>query len=110
MTAAHARTTCCCDCAATAELVAHHHRLLLVDVNVDELLALMEMALTWHELDYSSCDVLGPQHWLTFAQRHSWTHPERAESAFSLAVDIVGRSSVGPAEPVLATVIELVRG
>lgn len=111
MTAAHVRTLCCRECPAAAEHAAHHDRLLTVDVDPDELLALLEMAVTWHELDYSEHPVVGPAAWLTFAQTHRWTHPERAERAFSLAVDIVGRRSTGSdPEPGLATVIDLVRG
>lgn len=106
MTAAHARTTCCRDSAAAE----HHDLLLTVDVDPDALLALLEMAVTWHELDYGDCDVVGPQSWSSFAQTHHWTHPERAERAFSLAADIVGREVAGPApEQALARVIDLVR-
>lgn len=118
MTAAHARYTCCPDhrgrqarSEGAPRGITHHDRLLTVDVDVDELLALLEMAVTWHELDYSDCDVVGPAAWLTFAENHRWTHPERAERAFSLAVDIVGRGTSGaPPRPALATVIDLVRG
>jgi hypothetical protein len=109
MTAAHARPLRCRDCAAPAEQAAHHDRLLRLDVDPDQLLALIELAVTWHELDYSQCDVLGPDEWSSFAQRHSWTYPERAESAFSLAVDIAGRSAPVPAAAAPARVIELVR-
>jgi hypothetical protein len=106
MTAAHARTSCCRDRAA-----AHHDRLLQVDVDVDALLGLLEMAVTWHELDYSHCAVVGPAAWPTFVEDHQWTHRERAEQAFGLAVDIVGRGVAGPpVEPALARVIDLVRG
>ena len=111
MTAAHVRTMCCRDCPAATRHAAHHDRLLTVDVDVDELLALLELAVTWHELDYSESDVVGPSAWLTFAQTHEWADPERAERAFSLAVDIVGRRVAGPPpELALATVIDLVRG
>jgi hypothetical protein len=111
MTAAHARTTCRHDCPAAATHAAHHDRLLLVDVDVDELLALIEMAVTWHELDYSDQDVIGPVAWQTFAETHAWSDPERAERAFSLALDIVGRTLVEPPSRMSAArVIELVRG
>jgi hypothetical protein len=112
MTAAHARALHCRRCAATAEQAAHHDRLLLVDVDPDQLLGLIEMAVTWHELDYSRCEVLGPQDWPTFAEQHTWTHPDRAEAAFSLALDVVGRSAPDPTGPraTSAPVIELVRG
>jgi hypothetical protein len=112
MTAAHAQPLRCPGCAATPEQAAHHDRLLRIDVDPGQLLALFEMAVTWYELDYSRCDVLSPTDWAGFAERHSWAHPERAEAAFSLALDIVGRSVGAPVEPApaLATVLELVRG
>ena len=92
MSAAHVSTACC-----TGETcAAHHDRLLTVDVDPDALLALLEIAVTWHELDYSTTDVLGPTAWLTFAQTHTWTHADRAARAFSVAVDIVGRAAAGP--------------
>lgn len=109
MTAAHARALCCHDCPAAATHAAHHDRLLLVDMDADELLALLEMAVTWHELDYSDADVVGPAGWQTFAELHSWTHPDRAQRAFSLALDIVGHTIQEPAaEPEPARVIQLV--
>ena len=55
--------------------------------------------------------MVGPSAWLTFAETHEWADPERAERAFSLAVDIVGRRVAGPPpELALAPVIDLVRG
>ncbi len=60
MTAAHAQPLRCRGCAATPEQAAHHDRLLRIDVDPGQLLALFEMAVTWYELDYSRCDVLEP--------------------------------------------------
>ncbi|HEY2207578.1 MAG TPA: hypothetical protein VGH99_24260 [Pseudonocardia sp.] len=81
-----------------------------MDIEPEALVELLEIAVTWHELDYSEADVVGPRAWLDFAGRHRWSRPEVAERAFSLAVDIVGRRAVGePPAPTLARVIELVR-
>lgn len=111
MTAAHVRTLCSRDCSAGAEHAAHHDALLSVDVDAEAMLALLEMAVTWHELDYSECGVLGPAAWLTFAQAHRWADPERAERVFSLAVDIVGRGTAPTSpQPALGAVLDLVRG
>jgi hypothetical protein len=97
-------------CRAAVRHPAHHDRLLTVDTNVDALLELLEIAITWHELDYSEAPVVGPRDWLTFAHEHAWRYPDRASRAFSLAVDIVGRRHGEPAaEPALADVIQLVR-
>jgi hypothetical protein len=85
--------------------------LLAVDTDAEAVLELIELAVTWHELDYSESSVVGPEHWDNFVERHLWMRPERAERAFSLAQDILGRRggrSVGGAG--LAEVIELVVG
>ncbi|MCE3552694.1 hypothetical protein LWC33_14655 [Pseudonocardia sp. RS11V-5] len=97
------RAHCRGECTA-AVLRDSHDRLLEVDTDPDALLELIETAVTWHELDYSGCAVVGPQEWLTFADRHRWVHPERAAWAFALAVDIVGRGSVRPDGPHLRAV------
>lgn len=72
----------------------HHDRLLRVDTDPDAMLDLMELAVTWHELDYSAEPVVGPREWSTFALRHRWTDPVRAATLFGLALDIVGRRTV----------------
>lgn len=105
-------SSCHGKCAVAARYPEHHDRLLAVDTDADALLELLEIAVTWHELDYSDAEVAGPGDWLRFAGEHSWSLPERAERVFSLAVDIVGRGSVAPVPgvgPALAEVIELVR-
>ncbi|HWN35018.1 MAG TPA: hypothetical protein VNP03_19865 [Pseudonocardia sp.] len=105
-------SSCHGQCAVAARYPEHHDRLLAVDTDADALLELLEIAVTWHELDYSDAEVAGPGDWLTFAGEHSWSSQERAERVFSLAVDIVGRGSVAPVPgvgPALAEVIELVR-
>ncbi|MGQ0572770.1 MAG: hypothetical protein ACT4RN_01055 [Pseudonocardia sp.] len=105
MTAAHVPTGHCTQCGVPDR--EHHDRLLTVDVDPDELLALLELAVTWHELDYGSARVVGPAAWGEFAAQHSWHVPERAERAFSLALDIVGRSrTAAPAR--FVEVLELV--
>lgn len=113
MTIAHARprTTCRRRCAVAARHPEHHDRLLAVDSDPDAVLELLEIAVTWHELDYTEAGVVGPVDWVDFAGAHRWRYPDRAERAFSLALDIVGRAGVH-AEPTgeLAEVIELVRG
>lgn len=73
---------------------AHHDRLLSVDTDPAVLLELMELAVTWHELDYSGAAVVPPEQWERFAERHVWEWPERADSAFTLALDIVRRGAI----------------
>jgi hypothetical protein len=75
-------------CPVPFDLRAHHDRLLRVDTDPEELLELLELAVTWAELDYSDAPVLGPSHWAHFAHDHDWQLPERAERIFSLATDL----------------------
>jgi hypothetical protein len=114
MTTAQARprfVTCRGQCAPATRQPGHHDRLLTVDTDIDALLELLEIAVTWHELDYSDADLLGPSEWLTFADTHSWRFPDRAARALSLAFDIASRRPAGPAPRApLADVIKLVRG
>jgi hypothetical protein len=103
--------TCRGECGAVTHR-AHHDRLLTIDTDPDALLELIELAVTWHELEYSDEPVIGPADWLTFAERHRWAVPERAAWAFALAVDIVGRRAAGAPPEALGrtTVLDLVRG
>jgi hypothetical protein len=70
----------------------HHDRLLMVESNVGELLELVELALTWGELDYSGAAVVPPWKWLEFAACHEWGDPDRAARIFSVATDIALRA------------------
>lgn len=106
--------TCRGECPAAARYPDHHQALLAVDTDAEALLGLLELAVTWLELDYSDEPVIGPAEWLGFLDAHEWAFPDRAERAFSLAVDIVGRRIAGSGAAAdvassLATVIELVR-
>ena len=113
MTTAHARPrffACRGQCAVADRHADHHDRLLTVDTDADALLELLEIAVTWHELDYSDSDLVRPTDWVTFADTHAWRYPDRAERAFSLAVDIAGRRAAGQtpvAQP--SNVISLIR-
>ncbi|GEL22424.1 hypothetical protein PSU4_13780 [Pseudonocardia sulfidoxydans NBRC 16205] len=115
-TVAHAPVqvmTCRGECPAAARYPDHHELLLAVDTDAEAMLGLLELAVTWHELDYTDEAVIGPAEWLDFAATHQWVFPDRAERAFSLAVDIVGRRIAGQGAAAdvassLATVIELV--
>jgi len=69
----------------------HHDRLLTVEFDIDELLELVELAVTWGELDYSGAAVVPPDQWLDFAACHEWRDPDRAARIFSVATDIALR-------------------
>lgn len=74
---------------------AHHDRLLRVETDVDELLELLELAVTWTELDYSGAAVVPPERWTDFAAAHAWARPDRMERLFGLAADVALRSAPG---------------
>ena len=113
MTTAYARPrllTCGGECAVAARFPEHHDRLLALDSDADVLLELFEIAVTWHELDYSGSGLIDPSDWLSFAETHRWRFPERAHRAMVLATDIARRHADGWARTFqLADAIELVR-
>lgn len=80
---------------------AHHDRLLAVETDPDALLDLLELAVTWRELDWSDAGVVPPEEWLDFAERHRWQDPGRALRIFGLARDVALRGApartLGPA-------------
>lgn len=80
------------NCCADSGRHPHHDRLLAVEIDINELLELIELAVTWGELDYSGTPVIPPEQWIDFAARHHWRDPERAMRIFSLATDIALRS------------------
>lgn len=75
---------------------SHHDRLLRVEADPDEMLELLELAVTWCELDYSAAAVVPPEHWDDFALAHDWQDPERMGRLFGLAADIALRAAAGP--------------
>jgi hypothetical protein len=74
---------------------AHHDRLRSVETDLDELLELLELAVTWSELDYGDVAVVPPERWTDFALAHVWRDPDRMERLFGLAADIALRSAPG---------------
>lgn len=97
-------------CAHAGSHPEHHDRLLAVDTDVEALLELLEVAVTWHELDYSESSVVPPRHWARFLDRHIWRQPEVAERAFRLAEDIVRCRGELSSEGRPADVVRLVVG
>jgi hypothetical protein len=55
----------------------------------DALLEFLELAITWHELEYSNSTLIPPDQWMAFVESHRWTNPARVERIFSLATDVV---------------------
>jgi hypothetical protein len=86
------RPRCRAGCAVEPASRHHHDRLLTVESNVGELLELIELALTWGELDYSGAAIVPPWKWLEFAACHEWRDADRAARIFSVATDIALRA------------------
>lgn len=74
----------------------HHDRLLRVDTDPEVLVELFDIAVTWHELDWSAEGVVPPAEWTGFAARHRWVDEARAVRTFALATDIVERARPRP--------------
>ncbi|WP_385907759.1 hypothetical protein [Terrabacter sp. GCM10028922] len=66
----------------------HHDRLLVIVGDPDGLLELIEIAVTWAELDYSRQPLIPPHRWMSFLDSHHWSDPQRAERIFSIATDV----------------------
>ncbi|MFD1529630.1 hypothetical protein [Pseudonocardia aurantiaca] len=83
---------CAYRCGYAGRTQAHHDRLLAIADDPTAVLDLMELAVTWGELDYSGTDVIPPDLWSQFCERHVWRDPEQAMRIFALANDIAMHS------------------
>ena len=83
---------CPSPCPYTSSATAHHDQLLRVDQDMDQAMALFELAVTWGELEYSQISLIGPSQWSGFVATHRWQDQGRAEELFSLAVDAASHS------------------
>jgi hypothetical protein len=83
---------CCITCVFDGETEWHHGRLTAIEYDHDALLELMELALTWLELEYGQTATISPDHWMAFVESHAWTDPDRVERIFSVATAIVMRA------------------
>jgi len=89
-----------CRCRLDGRTRPHHDRLLNVEADPDELVELLELAVTWSELDYSGADVVPPEAWVEFAMGHRWCDSGRMTRLFALAADIALRApNPWPREP-----------
>jgi hypothetical protein len=91
-----------CRCRFSKRARVHHDQLLRVLSDTDSMLDLIELAVTWAELDYSRHAVIPPDHWVEFAQAHSWIDGDRAERALSLATDVAMGAQRGHRTAILA--------
>lgn len=90
------------ECRPDPRTRSHHDRLLRVEDDPDELVDLVELAVTWSELDWSESGVVPPEAWIDFAAGHRWRNSERVLRLFCLASDIALRGPQRPAADVPA--------
>lgn len=83
-----ASASCPKRCRFAAGSRQHHDRLLLIDHDHEALMDLMEIAVTYGELDYSHIGIVEPEGWLDFAQAHRWQDAERANRVLAIAFDV----------------------
>ena len=82
------RAECRASCVFGAETERHHRRLKAIENDPAALLELMELAVTWPELDYSETPIIPPDLWGIFFESHRWARPQRVGQMFSVAMDI----------------------
>ena len=79
-----------CSCRFRARWPEHHDRLLrLEDDGIYGATELLELALTWDELDYSSRPLIGPGDWPAFVAAHRWHDRCAVEELVTVALDCV---------------------
>lgn len=83
---------CGSECRFVDRLASHHDQLLAVEETAEALLDLLELAVTWGELEYASVAVIPPAQWLDFVSQHRWHDRDHAERIFSLAADVAMHS------------------
>jgi hypothetical protein len=70
----------------------HHDRLLQVDWDHARLMELMELAVTWGELEYGEA-VIPPDRWMDFVGVHRWHDADQAERILLMASDVALRAT-----------------
>ena len=77
-----------CPCPFADAAPDHHDRLLRAPMDVSMALELIELAVTWAELDYSAETLIAPGDWRAFVAWHDWVDRDTAERIFDVAVDV----------------------
>jgi hypothetical protein len=81
-------TGCRGTCAFDGATASHHRMLMRIESDQDVLLELIELAVTWPELEYSDTPTIAPEDWMPFVESHHWADPARVERIFSVATDV----------------------
>lgn len=70
----------------------HHDQLLRVADTLENVVELLDLAVTWGELDYSEEHLISPSDWSAFLASHDWPDRALASRVFGLAGDIAARA------------------
>jgi hypothetical protein len=89
---ARAQQQLSCSCTFYRSARVHHDRLLTVEDDLDALIDLFDLAVTWGELDYSGYRLVEPVAWSEFMSGHRWQNVNRVQQIFQLATDVALRS------------------
>jgi hypothetical protein len=79
---------CLATCTFDPEAPWHHRKLITIESDQSAVLDLMELAITWPELEYSDTPTIAPAQWISFVESHRWLDSGRVERIFSVATDI----------------------
>ena len=69
----------------------HHDQLLAAAGSVESAVDLLDLAVTWGELDYSGQELIDPSQWRQFLAAHRWPDRTLAGRLFGLAEDVALR-------------------
>lgn len=86
-----------CGCRFEALFPDHHERMLQLESDgIYGVTELIELALTWDELDYSDTPVIPPDEWDAFVANHQWRDPTAVAEVVVVALDCLrrGRASI----------------
>ncbi len=84
----------------------HHDRLVRLEVSTFEVVTeLIELAATWHELEYCECaPLVPPDEWIPFIESHRWSDFERV---FDMVIGLVSLAPRRAEEPELRLISHL---
>ena len=87
-----AAARCLGSCVFREQAPWHHDQLLAASDSVEHAADLLDLAVTWGELDYSGEQLIDPGQWLRFLAAHRWPDHDLAARIFGLAEDVALRS------------------
>ncbi len=100
-----------CDCGFRDLAPEHHDRVRRLESEPLTIIGeLVDMAATWHELEYGLYDpVLGPETWTDFALAHQWENSERVYELMLSLSSVVRNRQASDSHPVACRQLASVR-